>query len=139
MNPLPPFTTSTLQQAAWQKYHFPAKKTMFLAQALYEGKDLGNGPLGLITYMRTDSLNLAPQALKEAQEFLKENYGDKYVLPKPRLFKAKSRLAQEAHEAIRPTQPQLEPSSIKQYLSADEFKLYQLIWSRFLLAKCLKL
>ena len=132
MNPLPPFTTSTLQQAAWQKYHFPAKKTMFLAQALYEGKDLGKGPLGLITYMRTDSLNLAPQALKDAQEFLQKKYGDKYTLPKPRLFKAKSRLAQEAHEAIRPTQPQLEPSSIKQYLSADEFKLYQLIWSRFM-------
>lgn len=131
-SPLPPFTTSTLQQASWQNYRFPAKKTMFLAQSLYEGKDLGNGPIGLITYMRTDSLNIAPQAILKAQEFLKNNYGDNYVLPKPRFFKSRSRLAQEAHEAIRPTDPSLEPEKIKKYLSPDEFKLYHLIWARFM-------
>ncbi|MGC8651362.1 MAG: type I DNA topoisomerase [Minisyncoccia bacterium] len=130
--PLPPFTTSTLQQTAFQVFRMPAKKTMFLAQSLYEGKDLGHGSQGLITYMRTDSLNLSPLALKIAQEFLAKNYGEKYTLKDPRFFKSKSKLTQEAHEAIRPTDPNLEPEKIKKYLSPDEFKLYQLIWSRFM-------
>jgi DNA topoisomerase-1 len=130
--PLPPFTTSTLQQAAWQAFRFSAKKTMFLAQSLYEGKDLGHGPIGLITYMRTDSLNISPLALKSTQEFLIKNYGKQYALKEPRFFKSRSRLAQEAHEAIRPTDPHLEPDKIQKYLSKDEFKLYHLIWSRFL-------
>jgi len=130
--PLPPFTTSTLQQAAWQAFRFPAKKTMFLAQSLYEGKDLGNGSQGLITYMRTDSLNLSSLALQNAKEFLEKNYGAKYALRESRVFKSKSKLAQEAHEAIRPTDPNLEPDKIQKYLSKDEFKLYHLIWSRFL-------
>jgi len=130
--PLPPFTTSTLQQAAWQAFRFPAKKTMFLAQSLYEGKDLGHGPIGLITYMRTDSLNISSLALKSAQEFLLKNYGQQYILKEPRFFKSRSRLAQEAHEAIRPTDPNLEPDKIQKYLSKDELKLYHLIWSRFL-------
>jgi len=130
--PLPPFTTSTLQQASWQTFRFPAKKTMFLAQSLYEGKDLGNGSQGLITYMRTDSLNISPLALKSAQEFLIKNYGQPYVLKEPRFFKTRSKLAQEAHEAIRPTDSFLEPDKIQKYLSKDEFKLYHLIWSRFL-------
>jgi len=130
--PLPPFTTSTLQQAAWQAFRFPAKKTMFLAQSLYEGKDLGNGSQGLITYMRTDSLNISPLALKSAQEFLIQNYGQPYALKEPRFFKSRSKLIQEAHEAIRPTDLFLEPDKIQKYLSKDEFKLYHLIWSRFL-------
>jgi len=130
--PLPPFTTSTLQQTAWQAFRFPAKKTMFLAQSLYEGKDLGNGSQGLITYMRTDSLNLSSLSLKTAKEFLEKTYGTKYALKEPRFFKSKSRLIQEAHEAIRPTDPHLEPDKIQKYLSKDEFKLYHLIWSRFL-------
>ena len=130
-SPLPPFTTSTLQQASWQAYRFPAKKTMFLAQSLYEGKDLGQGPIGLITYMRTDSLNIAPQAITKVREFLKNSYGDDYLLKEPRFFKSRSRLIQEAHEAIRPTEPNLEPEKIKKYLSPDEFKLYHLIWARF--------
>ena len=131
-SPLPPFTTSTLQQAAWQIYHFPAKKTMFLAQSLYEGKDLGNGAIGLITYMRTDSLNLSPLALKAAHDYLEDKLGAQYALDKPRVFHSQSKLAQEAHEAIRPTDIFLEPEKIKKYLSPDEYKLYSLIWARFL-------
>jgi DNA topoisomerase-1 len=130
--PLPPFTTSTLQQTAWQAYRFSAKKTMFLAQSLYEGKDLGHDSQGLITYMRTDSLNISPLALKNAQEFLTKNYSQQYALKEPRFFKSRSKLAQEAHEAIRPTDSNLEPDKIQKYLSKDEFKLYHLIWSRFL-------
>ena len=129
--PLPPFTTSTLQQASWQAYRFPAKKTMFLAQSLYEGKDLGQGPIGLITYMRTDSLNIAPEAISNVRNFLAQNFGENYVLAEPRYFKSHSRLAQEAHEAIRPTNPSLEPEKISKYLSKDEFKIYHLIWARF--------
>lgn len=131
-SPLPPFTTSTLQQTAWQIYHFPAKKTMFLAQSLYEGKNLGKGSVGLITYMRTDSLNLSPLALEAARNYLNIKVGKEYCLNQPRLFHSQSKLVQEAHEAIRPTDPFLEPDQIKQYLTPDEYKLYYLIWSRFL-------
>ncbi|MGB9763319.1 MAG: type I DNA topoisomerase [Minisyncoccia bacterium] len=130
--PLPPFTTSTLQQTAFQIFRFPAKKTMFLAQSLYEGKDLGNGAIGLITYMRTDSLNISPLALNAAKEYITQKIGSQYTLEKPRIFYNRSKLAQEAHEAIRPTDPFLEPEKIKKYLSPDEYKLYSLIWMRFL-------
>lgn len=131
-NPLPPFTTSTLQQTAYQLFKFSAKKTMLLAQALYEGKQIGEKMTGLITYMRTDSTQLSPLALNSAKEFLLKNLGPKYVLEKPRIFKSRSRLAQEAHEAIRPTDPFYTPEKVQPYLSKDEFKLYQLIWQRFL-------
>ncbi|MGB9681049.1 MAG: type I DNA topoisomerase [Minisyncoccia bacterium] len=131
-NPSPPFTTSTLQQSAYQIFKFSAKKTMLLAQALYEGKKIGKEAVGLITYMRTDSTHLSPLALESAKKFLKENFGDKYILEKHRQFKSRSRLAQEAHEAIRPTDPYNTPEKVKPYLTPDEFKLYQLIWQRFL-------
>jgi len=127
-----PFTTSTLQQSSWQLFHFSAKKTMYLAQSLYEGKNLGEGPVGLITYMRTDSTNLSPIALKAAHDFLETNLGKEYALPQARIFKKQSRLAQEAHEAIRCTDPFYTPEKIKKYLTKDELSLYTLIWARFL-------
>ena len=130
--PSPPFTTSTLQQAAWQCFHFSSKKTMFLAQQLYEGIKIKEGSVGLITYMRTDSVNVAEEALKNAQAFLKKNLGEHYALAQPRRFKTKSRLSQEAHEAIRPTDPNRTPDSIKNDLAPDQFKLYQFIWQRFI-------
>lgn len=119
-HPLPPFITSTLQQSASQHFGFSSKKTMFLAQGLYEN--------GHITYMRTDSVNLSEEALRGAKNWIKENLGNKYVLPEPRRFKTKSRLAQEAHEAIRPTRPEVQAPS----LSKDESRLYDLIWRRFM-------
>jgi DNA topoisomerase-1 len=132
--PPPPFTTSTLQQAAWQKFKFSAKKTMFIAQQLYEGIEIKKerGAVGLITYMRTDSLNISENALKTAASYLKTSFGSKYALNNPRRFKTKNKLAQEAHEAIRPTDPWRTPESIKDDLSSDQCKLYQLIWKRFL-------
>lgn len=130
--PAAPFTTSTLQQSSWQLLHFSAKKTMYLAQSLYEGKDLGEGPTGLITYMRTDSTNLSPIALKAAHNFLETNLGKEYSLTQARTFKKRSRLAQEAHEAIRCTNPFYTPEKIKKYLTKDELSLYTLIWARFL-------
>lgn len=127
-----PFTTSTLQQSSWQLLHFSAKKTMYLAQSLYEGKKLGKEIVGLITYMRTDSTNLSPIALKAARDFLETNLGKEYALPQARIFKKASRLAQEAHEAIRCTDPFYTPEKIKEYLTKDELSLYTLIWARFL-------
>ncbi len=130
--PLPPFITSTLQQAAWQHLHFSAKKTMLISQQLYEGIEIKNeGSVGLITYMRTDSVNIAEEALKNAQLFLRENLGEKYALAKPRRFKTKSRVSQEAHEAIRSTDPARKPELIKSDLTPDQYKLYNLIWQRF--------
>ncbi|MDP3710524.1 MAG: type I DNA topoisomerase [bacterium] len=131
-NPLPPFTTSTLQQAAFQRLGFSAKQTMRLAQQLYEGIEVGDGHVGLITYMRTDSLNLSADAVEEAKSFLQKEVGEKYTLPQPRIFKTKTKGAQEAHEAIRPTDPWRTPDSIKNFLDARQFKLYDLIWRRFL-------
>ena len=128
-SPLPPFTTSTLQQAANYQLGFSAKQTMMLAQQLYEGIDLGSGPIGLITYMRTDSFNLADKFLTEAQGYIKNQIGEKYTTGK-RYYKAKSKLAQEAHEAIRPTIVTNEPQSIKAYLDDRQYKLYKLIWQR---------
>ncbi|MFC1687048.1 type I DNA topoisomerase [Patescibacteria group bacterium] len=130
-SPLPPFTTSTMQQESNRKLGYSAKKTMRAAQMLYEGVELGSqGSVGLITYMRTDSVNLADKFLNEAKAFLTSSFGEKYALAQPNKYKAKSRLAQEAHEAIRPTDPKNEPEKIKEYLTPDLFRLYSLIWKR---------
>lgn len=129
--PAPPFTTSTLQQEAARKLGFSVKKTMMVAQHLYEGVGLDSGHEGLITYMRTDSVNLSALALKQAQEVITKLYGKEYALSEPRYYKGKKR-AQEAHEAIRPTDLSREPNRIKAFLSKDELKLYELIWKRAL-------
>ncbi len=126
-----PFTTSTLQQTANRWLGFSAKQTMMLAQQLYEGIDLaGEGHVGLITYMRTDSLNLSEKFLGEAKTYLQESIGSAYALDKPRTFKTKSKGAQEAHEAIRPTEAVRTPESIKASLNPNQYKLYKLIWQR---------
>ncbi|MFH0906762.1 MAG: type I DNA topoisomerase [bacterium] len=131
-NPLPPFTTSTMQQEAARKLWFSSKQTMRIAQQLYEGIKLGKqGSIGLITYHRTDSLNLSSDAIKVVNEFIKKKFGQKYALETPKIYKTKSKGAQEAHEAIRPTHPEKEPSEIKQYLDQKQYKLYNLIWRRF--------
>ncbi|MCZ6685697.1 MAG: type I DNA topoisomerase [Candidatus Dadabacteria bacterium] len=131
-NALPPFITSTLQQEASRKIRFGTKKTMSIAQKLYEGIELGEeGPVGLITYMRTDSVRVSNDALVEARSYIKENYGDQYLPATPNTFKVK-KSAQDAHEAIRPTFVNKIPDSIKEFLSDDENKLYKLIWQRFL-------
>jgi DNA topoisomerase-1 len=130
-NPSPPFTTSTLQQEASRKLGFSAKKTMSTAQKLYEGIDIGTeGTVGLITYMRTDSVNLSAQALKEAHDVISAAYGKEYALARPRIFKTKTKNAQEAHEAIRPTYISKTPAEMKRFLTPDLFKLYELIWKR---------
>ena len=128
--PQPPFTTSTLQQDASRKINFQAAKTMQIAQMLYEGINLGGkiGTIGLITYMRTDSLRISTEAQSEAIQYISTNYGKEYVEPKQ--FKAK-RAAQDAHEAIRPTSVAITPASIKDKLTSDQYKLYKLIWERF--------
>ncbi|MCM0081918.1 type I DNA topoisomerase [Geomonas sp. Red32] len=128
--PSPPFTTSTLQQEAARKLGFSAKKTMSTAQKLYEGIDVGDGPVGLITYMRTDSVALSNVALDEARSVITTLYGKEYALEKPRFFKNKSKNAQEAHEAVRPTYISKTPVEVKKFLSSDQFKLYDLIWKR---------
>jgi len=129
--PFAPFTTSTLQQDAARKLHFSAKQTMMLAQRLYEGIELGDeGSIGLITYMRTDSQNLSEESLVGARDYITKNLGAQYHELKK--YQTKSKSAQEAHEAVRPTDPHRTPDSIKAYLSAQEFKLYNLIWRRFI-------
>ncbi|MHB8709782.1 MAG: type I DNA topoisomerase, partial [Desulfuromonadales bacterium] len=126
--PAPPFTTSTLQQEAARKLGFSAKKTMSTAQKLYEGVAIGaEGTVGLITYMRTDSVNLSNQALTEARELIVRLFGNAYALAKPRFFKNKAKNAQEAHEAIRPTDLARTPLELKQFLTPDLFRLYELI------------
>ncbi len=131
-NPLPPFITSKLQQEAIRKLRFSARKTMMVAQQLYEGIDLGPGePEGLITYMRTDSTRIAAEAAAEAQQLILERFGKEYALEKPRFFKNKKKV-QDAHEAIRPTSVYNTPEKIKSYLSPDQLALYQLIWQRFI-------
>jgi len=133
LRPSPPFTTSTLQQEASRRFGFAAKRTMAVAQQLYEGLDIpGQGQVGLITYMRTDSLNVAQIARDEARGFITRKYGGDFLPDKPRFYKTKAKGAQEAHEAIRPTSVVREPAAIKKSLSADQFKLYSLIWQRFL-------
>jgi len=130
-NPLPPFITSKLQQEAIRKLRFSAKKTMIVAQQLYEGIELGQGePLGLITYMRTDSVRIAKDAAREALSLIRERFGDKYTLDKPRAYKNRKK-AQDAHEAIRPTSVFHTPESVSPYLSKDQLNLYRLIWQRF--------
>ena len=130
-NPKPPFTTSTLQQDAANRLGFSARQTMSVAQQLYEGVKLGpQGEVGLITYMRTDSLNLSGQALGEIGALVAERYGDRYTLDKPRTFQSKAKGAQEAHEAIRPTSAGRDPESIRRFLSNEQFRLYDLIWKR---------
>lgn len=130
--PAPPFTTSTLQQEANRKLHFSAQRTMQIAQRLYEGVDLGGGErVGVITYMRTDSTSLAQRALDEAQSTIRALYGPDYAQG-PRFYKTKSRNAQEAHEAIRPTSINRTPKSLEEFLNRDEFRLYELIWKRTL-------
>jgi DNA topoisomerase-1 len=130
-NPAPPFTTSKLQQESIRKLRFTAKKTMMLAQQLYEGIDLGPGePVGLITYMRTDSTRIAETAAGEAQELIVERFGRDYALDRPRVFK-NSKQAQDAHEAIRPTSVANTPELVAPHLSRDQLALYQLVWQRF--------
>jgi len=129
--PAPPFITSTLQQEAWRKLRFAARHTMSIAQQLYEGLPIGDeGVVGLITYMRTDSTRVAESALKEARHYISEKYGAEFLPSRPRLFTKKAKGAQEAHEAIRPTGVEREPSLIKPYLTPDQAKLYELIWKR---------
>jgi DNA topoisomerase-1 len=130
-SPAPPFTTSTLQQEAARKLGFTARKTMTLAQRLYEGVDLpGEGTVGLITYMRTDSVNIADTALREVAELVKTEYGERYTLAEPRRYKTRSRNAQEAHEAVRPTSVMRTPGRVAATLDRDQLRLYTLIWQR---------
>jgi DNA topoisomerase-1 len=129
-NPTAPFITSTLQQEAIRKLRFSAQKAMRTAQQLYEGIDLGAGPVGLITYMRTDSVVLANEAVEEIRELIKQRYGKDSVPAKPPVYKTKSKNAQEAHEAVRPTSALLIPEEIKEHLTAEQYKLYDLIWKR---------
>lgn len=132
-NPSAPFITSTLQQDASRKLGFSARKTMAIAQQLYEGIELdGQGTSGLITYMRTDSTNISAIALKEVRSYIKKQYGEDYLPNKAPVYKTRSQSAQEAHEAVRPTSIHRSPKLIRQYLTRDQFKLYQLIWQRFI-------
>jgi DNA topoisomerase-1 len=129
-NPTAPFITSTLQQEAARKLGYTAQRTMRTAQQLYEGIDTGAGAVGLITYMRTDSVNMANEAVDEIRHFIMSKYGKDQVPDEPRIFKTKSKNAQEAHEAVRPTSVLRTPESIKEHLSAEQYKLYDLIWKR---------
>jgi len=129
-NPAAPFTTSTLQQEAARKLGFTTQRTMRTAQQLYEGVDIGEGAIGLITYMRTDSVNLADEALAEIRDFIGQRYGKDQLPGAPRHFKTKAKNAQEAHEAVRPTSVFRAPDEIKTHLSPDQLKLYGLIWKR---------
>ena len=134
-NPSAPFTTSTLQQEAAKKLSFGSKRTMRVAQDLYEGIEIGDeGQQGLITYMRTDSTRIADSASASAREYLRTLFGKEFVCATPQLYGSdkKAKNAQEAHEAIRPTDPTRRPDAVKRYLSADQFKLYQLVWQRFM-------
>lgn len=139
--PAPPFITSTLQQEASRKLGFQAKRTMKVAQELYEGVEIdGQGSVGLITYMRTDSLRLSEDALNAAEAFIRDKWGDKYLPKEHRVFKSRSN-AQDGHEAIRPTMIDLEPSKVKNNLTSDQYKLYKLIWERFIacqMAECIQ-
>ncbi|EAJ4501633.1 type I DNA topoisomerase [Campylobacter upsaliensis] len=130
--PPPPFMTSTLQQSASNRLGFTPKKTMMIAQKLYEGVKTHQGTMGVITYMRTDSLNLAKEAVKGAREFIKEHFGKEYIPSKENIYTTKSKGAQEAHEAIRPTNLSFTPELAAKYLEKDELRLYTLIYNRFL-------
>lgn len=131
-NPSPPYTTSTMQQEASRRLGFSPKRSMALAQQLYEGVDLDDdGTIGLITYMRTDSTNVSSLAQKEVREFVTKRYGEKFLPEDAKQYRTKSRLAQEAHEAIRPTSVMRQPEMMKKYLNRDQLRLYRLIWQRF--------
>ncbi len=131
-SPPPPFLTSKLQQDAFRKFGFPVKKTMRIAQGLYEGKDLGDlGTVGLITYMRTDSIRVSSDAIKWARKCIADTFGSEYLPEKPRIYRSRKG-AQEAHEAIRPTSCDLSPQQVQRFLASDELKLYTLIWNRFI-------
>src|SRR6202048_312074 len=133
-NPGAPFTTSTLQQDAAKKLSFGSKRTMRLAQDLYEGIEIGEeGAVGLITYMRTDSTRVAPSAADQARDYIKLMYGQQYLPDAPRLYTdGKAKNAQDAHESIRPTDPTRRPEHIRKYLKEDQYRLYELIWQRFM-------
>jgi DNA topoisomerase-1 len=133
--PAAPFTTSTLQQEANRKLGMSARKTMSLAQKLYEGVDTGDGPVGLITYMRTDSVTLSNTAIEEARQVIEERFGKTYVPAKPRMYKSKAKNAQEAHEAIRPTSLGRHPDMLKNFLDRDEMRLYKMVWERTIAAQ----
>jgi DNA topoisomerase I len=130
--PAAPFTTSTMQQEASRKLGYNARRTMAVAQQLYEGIDVGEGPIGLITYMRTDSTNVATSAQAEARDLIGQRYGAEYLPEQPPRYTSRSKNAQEAHEAVRPTSALRAPDEIKQYLDRDQFRLYDLIWKRFI-------
>ncbi|MFW2488332.1 type I DNA topoisomerase [Clostridium chromiireducens] len=131
-NPLPPFTTSTLQQDANRKLNFMTKRTMSIAQGLYEGVEVkGHGTVGLITYMRTDSVRISEEAQGNAKEFIENTYGKEYLPSSPRIYKGKKNI-QDAHEAIRPTYVEITPEVAKENLTAEQYKLYSLIWNRFI-------
>ena len=133
VRPGAPFITSTLQQEASTRIGFLTKKTMAVAQQLYEGINLGGGEeTGLITYMRTDSVHVSAQSVKEAREYIAKKYGDSYVPEKPPVYRTRAASAQEAHEAIRPTSVRRTPESVKDHLTGDQYKLYKLIWQRFI-------
>ena len=140
-SPAPPFITSTLQQEASRKLGFQARRTMKVAQELYEGVEVADmGAVGLITYMRTDSLRISEDAVKEAADYILERWGKKYLPDTPRKFKVKAN-AQDGHEAIRPTMPNLSPDQVKDSLTSDQYKLYKLIWERFIacqMSNCLQ-
>lgn len=132
LNPQAPFTTSKMQQEAFNKLHFRAGKTMKIAQQLYEGLDIGTeGTVGLITYMRTDSVKVAFSAIEEARFYIKDKFGKDHLPPEANVYKSK-KAAQEAHEAIRPSSAAREPDAIKQYLTTDQYRLYKLIWAKFI-------
>ena len=131
-NPAAPFTTSTLQQEAARKIGFSSAKTMMVAQQLYEGVSTPDGHLGLITYMRTDAVSLAQEAVSDIRNYISQNFGEDFLPPKPHIYKTKAKNAQEAHEAIRPTNIFKDPKEINAYLTADQAKLYDLIWKRTL-------
>ena len=129
--PAPPFITSTLQQEAGRKLRFTAQRTMAVAQQLYEGLNIGKeGSVGLITYMRTDSVNVAESAMRETRNYIRQRFGKEYVPDKPRSYRTRSKNAQEAHEAIRPTSIARTPQGVAAYLDRDQLRLYTLIWER---------
>ena len=131
-NPAPPYITSTLQQEGFRLYHFPVKRTMSIVQRLYEGMEIGEqGLVGLITYIRTDSVRVSDEAISGARKFITDNYSKEYAPVEPRIYKNKRR-AQDAHEAIRPTTFSLPPEAVKPYLKKEEYNLYRIIWNRFI-------
>ncbi len=129
--PAPPYTTSTMQQEAARRLGFTTRRTMAVAQQLYQGVEIDGEPVGLITYMRTDSVNVAEAAQKQAREYISERYGPKYLPEQPPQYRTKTKAAQEAHEAVRPTSVLRTPKSIRQYLDRGQYRLYTLIWQRF--------